>query len=117
FWVLAGALVPPAPAATRPTGSATAAVILASAIVATLGAVRSATSLGAMGLVNASTRLSALESAETLDPGSYRIRVRLAQAFLGRGDCARSKPHSRAAHDLFPNAAEPRRLLAECGAK
>ena len=53
--------------------------------------------------------------AARLDPGSYRIRVRLAQAYAERGDCAKVRDAAGAAHDLYPDAPEPRRLLRNCG--
>ena len=66
---------------------------------------------------SASTRVASIASAAQLDPGNYRLRVRLAQAYLSRGDCAHAKAEARAARALFPNAAEPRRVLAACGTK
>jgi hypothetical protein len=57
---------------------------------------------------------AALDEAARLDPGSYRIQMRAADAWLGRGICARARPHALAARDLFPNAPAPKRLLAEC---
>ncbi|MEO6878259.1 MAG: hypothetical protein ABI205_07250, partial [Gemmatimonadaceae bacterium] len=89
-------------------------------IVAGLGAiaiVRSAAQVGSMGIFSSSTRTAAVAQAESFDPGSYRIRVRLGQAYLARGDCARARVHARAAHNLFPSAAEPKRAIAACGGK
>ena len=48
------------------------------------------TQIMAMATYDASTRVASLESAARLDPGSYRIRVRLAQAYIARGDCTRA---------------------------
>jgi hypothetical protein len=58
-----------------------------------------------------------LAQAVQLDPGSYRIRVRLAQAYLARGDCAHARVQAHAAHDLFPSAGEPKRDISACGGK
>jgi O-antigen ligase len=87
-------------------------------IVLAIGAVaigRSFTQSSAMGVFSSSSRASVLEAASTLDPGSYRIHVRLAAAYVRRGSCTKARPHARAAKALFPNAAEPKALLAACG--
>jgi O-antigen ligase len=87
-------------------------------LVFALGLLAVGRSLGqsiAMAIFNGTTRTSRLETASLLDPGSYRIHVRLASAYVDRGDCAQAKPHARSARALFPNAAQPRELLAACG--
>jgi len=89
-------------------------------LVLVLGAVdvgRTALQLAAIATFSTSTRTAVLERAALLDPGSYRIRTRLAQAYRARGDCRRAVSHARAARALFPNAAEPRRDLAACGSR
>jgi Flp pilus assembly protein TadD len=78
---------------------------------------RSATQFAAMAKYNASSRVSALEQAATLDPGNYRVRLRLAQAYLSRGDCVHARTQARALQDLFPSAGEPRRILAVCSGR
>jgi hypothetical protein len=88
------------------------------ALVLVMGAIaiaRSATQAAAMATFSSSTRASVLEKAAKLDPGSYRIRVRLASAYARRGSCAKARPHARAAKALFPNASEPKALLSQCG--
>ena len=92
--------------------------MLAVVVIAALGAivvVRSASQASAMSLFSGTTRASRLERASALDPGSYRIHVRLAAAYLQRGNCSKVRAHATAARTLFPTAPEPRRLLAECG--
>ena len=79
-----------------------------------LTAGRSAGQAAAMSTFSASARSSALERAALLDPGSYRIRMRLAQAYLARGDCRRSHNQAQAARNLFPSAGEPKRDIAAC---
>jgi O-antigen ligase len=117
FWTLAGALAPPPPSASRGAAGARAWGTTAVVIVGIVAVTRSATQLAAMGTVNTSSRLAALGEAARLDPGSYRIRVRLAQAYLSRGDCQHARIEARAARELFPNAAEPKRVLASCGSR
>jgi hypothetical protein len=67
-----------------------------------------------MALFNNGTRATQLERASALDPGSYRIHLRLAQSYLLRGSCARVHAHAQAAHALLPNAEKPKRMLDEC---
>jgi len=76
---------------------------------------RSVFQLAAIATFSTSSRLSAMERASSFDPGSYRIQVRLAQAYLARGDCKHERPHADAARALLPNAGEARRLVAACG--
>jgi hypothetical protein len=87
-------------------------------VVAALGALavwRSASQLAAMSIFSNSTRTSRLERASALDPGNYRIHLRLAEGYLRRGSCARARLHASAARDLFPSAPAPRRVLSRCG--
>jgi len=69
----------------------------------------------AMSIFSGTTRTSRLEQASVLDPGSYRIHLRLAEGYLRRGSCTRARAHARAARDLFPHAPAPKRVLARCG--
>ena len=45
-----------------------------------------------------------MEQASRLDPGSYRIHLRLARSLRGRGTRDRRCQHAEAAHNLFPHA-------------
>jgi O-antigen ligase len=86
--------------------------------VAALGALavaRSASQLSAMAIFSTTNRVTRLEEASAMDPGSYRIHVRLADGYARRGSCKRVISHAGAARALFPNAPQPRRLLAACG--
>jgi O-antigen ligase len=118
-WALAGALSAPAEGRALVTlGSRGRRVVFG---VATLGGVllvaRSALVIGAMSVYSESTRLSAVERAARLDPGSYRIRLKLASLYAQRGDCRHAKTHAGAAREMFPNAPEPKRLLRACGVR
>jgi O-antigen ligase len=86
------------------------------AAVGVLAIARSGAQLAAMALYSSSTRGSVLERASALDPGSYRIHVKLADAYVRRGDCVKARPHAAAARRLFPSSPAARRLLAACGA-
>jgi len=117
-WTLLGALSPP----TRERKAVTLALplcLLAICGVVVLGglaAARSVSQLSAMSILSTTSRTTQLEEASALDPGSYRIHVRLAEGYLRRGNCKRVLVHANAARELFPNAAQPKRLRAACGA-
>jgi len=116
-WALLGALRDPR-AATQGLTISRGVHQWAPALAFALGALavgRSVCQSVAMDIFNGTSRTSRIETASFLDPGSYRIHVRLAESYAERGNCARVIPHARAARSLFPNAAEPRQLLAQCG--
>jgi O-antigen ligase len=73
--------------------------------------------LSAVGVFRSASQLAAIEISTTnvtnaarIDPGNYRLRMRLARGGKRKARCT----HARAAHALFPHAAEARRLAAGC---
>jgi O-antigen ligase len=116
-WGLAGALAPAAKAKLTLPAVARLPILGVVSIFGTVATVRSALQVAAMGIYSESARLSNLDRSVILDPGSYRIQIRLAEALAGRGDCTRARPHARAARDLFPNAAAPKRIIASCSGR
>lgn len=116
-WTLLGVLSP----STRERAAVTLGVgrrVLATIGVAALGAfaiLRTVSQLSAMSIFSTTSRITQLEQASAQDPGSYRIHVRLAEGYARRGSCKRVIAHAGAARALFPNAPQPRRLLASCG--
>ena len=116
-WALLGALSPPTRERKAVTLSlpARALALLAVAGVGGLAISRSATQLSAMSIFSTTSRMTQLERASTLDPGSYRIHVRLAEGYARRGNCKRVIAHASAARELFPSAPPPRRLLRSGG--
>ena len=91
--------------------------MLAAVLVLAVGGLavsRSARQVSAMSVFSSTTRLAIGERAAALDPGSYRIHLRLAEAYARRRRCADVRTHADAARALFPNAPAPRRLLASC---
>lgn len=118
--VLAGTLVPGPVARMRIGLPAAARVVVAGVVVAGEGAAtfHSALQVLAMALFTAAPRhsspLHTLELAARTDPGSYRIQLRLAESYAHGRSCGRVRLHAGAAHALYPNAPEPRRLLADC---
>jgi O-antigen ligase len=116
-WTLAGALSPPAESGSElPPGARRAAPILVMAL-GGIAVARCAAQFAAIAVFSSSSRTASYAQAAALDPGSYRIRTRLAQAYIGRGDCTKAKPQSRAARALLPSAAEPKRQLSQCGGR
>jgi O-antigen ligase len=116
-WTLAGALAPPT--AGRFTFEKRVRPLLPSVVIG-LGVIiigRSAAQIASIAVFSTSTKLAAIVQSARLDPGSYRVRTRLAQAYIARGDCAHARPEAHAAHDLFPHAAEPKHQIAVCGGK
>jgi O-antigen ligase len=116
-WGLLGALSPPSRERTvieLPTSRRVAAMLIV-LILGGLSIARSGAQLAAMAVFESSTRASRVERAAELDPGSYRIHLRLAEAYAKRGSCKNVRAHAGAARALFPNAVAPKRLLAACG--
>ena len=116
-WGLLGALAPPSrtriEVALPPVRR-----FAAMALVALLGGLavtRSVRQVAAMVVYDEGTRASLVERAAALDPGSYRIRLRLAEVYARRGRCKQVREHAGAARALYPGAAAPKRLLAACG--
>ncbi|HEX8246298.1 MAG TPA: O-antigen ligase family protein [Longimicrobium sp.] len=84
--------------------------------IAALGAftVKSAAQLMAMGVYDGAGRVSELQQAARLDPGSYRIQLRLARS---AGGCETRRAAAEAAHSLFPEAGAPKGLRRSCGGR
>ena len=69
----------------------------------------------AMKVFGTGERLSAVERAATLDPGSYRIQLRLALLAMNSGHCSAAIPAASRAAAMLPEAGVPRRILERCG--
>ncbi|CAN5855039.1 hypothetical protein BH24GEM1_BH24GEM1_00210 [soil metagenome] len=69
--------------------------------------------VAAMALSGGGSR-EALELAARVDPGSYRIHMRLAQEWRAADRCDLARPHAERARDLFPNHPAPLVLLRGC---
>lgn len=117
-WLLLGVYAEPASASAPRRGLTTGVRQWAPVVVfalALMASGRSVLQIAAMQTVSTTTRISALQRAALFDPGSYRIRLRLAEAELNAGRCDRAKVEARAAHALYPSAAGARQVLADCG--
>jgi O-antigen ligase len=84
--------------------------------VAVFGAftLKSAAQLVAMGVYASADRVSEVQRAARLDPGSYRIQLKLARS---SAPCAVRRAAADRAHDLFPEAAAAKRLQGTCGGR
>lgn len=78
---------------------------------------RSAAQVGAMAVFDAGGGREAYDRAARLDPGSYRIRLRAAQANTGRRNCEARREHALAARALLPEAHAARAIRTTCPAR
>ena len=115
-WAAVGAIVPAGPVVrrielTKPLRRALQGLVIVGGLAFV---VLSERKIQAMNTYTNGGTTAALDEAARLDPGSYRIQMRAADAWLGRGICSKARPHALAARNLFPNAPAPKRLLAQC---
>jgi O-antigen ligase len=89
-------------------------LMVAAAAVGGVLLIHSCSQVAAMVVSDGESR-EALELAAKLDPGSYRIHMRLAQQWRAARRCDRARPHAQRARDLFPNHPAPRVVLRACG--
>jgi O-antigen ligase len=105
-WMTLGALSPPPPP--QPSRSRTW-LALAVVVISAIGAARSAAQLVAMHIYATRGDRASLERAATIDPGNYRVQLRLAR--IGRHTRCE---HAIAAHNLFPTAEAARAAAQGC---
>lgn len=77
--------------------------------------IRSSAQVLAMQAFGSGDRISAVQRAATLDPGSYRIQLRFATLALNSRGCKLARPHAERAAAMFPSAGAPRTILRHCG--
>lgn len=106
-WTALGALWIPAPGM-RPIPTVAIATLL---VLGAAGAVRTTTQLLAMQIYTTQSDRAMLERAAFLDPGNYRLQLRLARS----GRRAQRCEHARAAHALFPSAEAAIAAARGCG--
>lgn len=80
-----------------------------------LFALRSTGETLAMQAFGTGERISRVERSALLDPGSYRIQLRLALLALNTRRCALALPHAQRAAAMLPAATAPRSILRRCG--
>ena len=80
-----------------------------------LFALRSTGQTLAMQAFGSGDRFGEVQRSALLDPGSYRIQLRLAVLALNRRGCSLARPHARRAAAMLPAAGAPRSILRRCG--
>jgi O-antigen ligase len=88
--------------------------MLAALLVLGLFTVKSAAQVVAMGIYDQGSSVASLRRAASLDPGSYRIQLRLARS---GAPCEVRRAAAQAAHDLVPEARAPQGLMRRCGGR
>jgi hypothetical protein len=83
-------------------------------LVTVLSAARSATETAAMMTVGRGGKTAGWVNGAELDPGSYRINLRVADLYYRRGRCGTARGYARRAEGLFPHAPAPKRILNGC---
>jgi O-antigen ligase len=118
-WAILGALAAPsaARAASPITPSGRRRLMLLATVILLAAIVRSAGQLGAMAVFTDAHTTHDVELAARLDPGSYRIQMRLASLYGARGNCEGVRRAAGAARAMYPAAPDPRRLLRNCGVR
>jgi O-antigen ligase len=114
LWTIVGALSPAGKPRMTVPANIRGPVFGAAVVLAVLIVLRSTGQIAAMSLYTSATTTTQASRAALLDPGSYRINMRLADSYAARGDCRRVRQYAGAARELYPNAAEPKRLLRRC---
>jgi hypothetical protein len=110
-WTALGALWPAAPQSASMRDRWMGIVFIGLIVCAALGAVRSGAQLVAMEIYSSRGDRESLQRAARIDPGNYRIRLRLARGGNRKQRCE----HALAARSLLPNAETARGLARGCG--
>jgi O-antigen ligase len=110
FWTAAGALW--SPEGSRPVSRSIASIaFIAAVVISGLGAYRSAVQLIVMEIYATDGNRASLARASRLDPGSYRLHLRLARSGRHNERCQ----HALAARALFPSARAAIEASRGCG--
>jgi len=111
FWGAMGALLPPPAVATTPLGKGRRALLSAVVLVTGLAAAEySALKIASMAAYSSGQ----LGRAVSLDPGSFRARLRYAQLMMSRTSRTRGCVEAKAALALFPRSPDAKRLASGC---
>jgi O-Antigen ligase len=116
IWTVAGAASRPRRSGRTLAPSASAWLVLAAVTILIIGGslARSVTQMMAMASVGTGGHTAGWVKGAALDPGSYRINLKVAQLYARRGRCGMAQPYAQRAAGLFPNAPAPKRLLRGC---
>jgi len=97
-----------------PSGGTWALIAAATTLIVVASLARSATQTMAMSSVGTGGHTAGWLRGAALDPGSYRINLKVAQLEARRGKCGLARAYAQRAGDLFPNAPAPKRVLRGC---
>jgi hypothetical protein len=116
-WAALGALGEPGRARSEwtPSTSARRRMVVALTAPLLLFTLRSTGATLAMGAFGTGQRLDNVEQAAILDPGSYRIQLRLALLTLHSHGCAAAIPYAQRSAGMLPAAGAPHSILRRCG--
>ena len=114
LWTIVGALTPAGKARVTLPTTIRGPVLGAAVVLAVLVVLRSSAQIAAMSVYTWASTTGQAARAALLDPGSFRINMRLAESYAARGDCKHVRQYAGAARELYPNAAGPKRLLRRC---
>jgi hypothetical protein len=110
FWGAMGALMPPPPQAEPPSRGRRVGHSIAVLLLGLAAAEYSALKVASMAAYSAGQ----MGRAVSLDPGSFRARLRYAQLLMSRGSPTRGCAEAKAALALFPRSPDARRMAAGC---
>ncbi|MDQ6738491.1 MAG: O-antigen ligase family protein [Gemmatimonadota bacterium] len=99
-----------------PSGGMRRAATLAVLSVFALFTLRSLGQTFGMQAFGSGEQLGHVERAALMDPGSYRIQLRLAVLAMNSRGCNLALPHARKASAMFPSASAPRSIIRQCRA-
>lgn len=97
-----------------PSTMAWALVAAGTILIVVASTARSITQTMAMASVGEGGHTASWVRGAALDPGSYRINMKVAELYARRGQCGIARGYARAAGRLFPNAPAPKRVLGRC---
>jgi hypothetical protein len=89
-------------------------IALGTLLIVVASLTRSVTQTMAMSSVGTGGHTAGWMRGAALDPGSYRINLKVAQLNARRGRCVLAREYAQKAGDLFPNAPAPKRVLRGC---
>jgi len=97
-----------------PSGKTWALVAAGTMLIVIASLTRSVTQTMAMSSVGRGGHTAGWVRGAALDPGSYRINMKVAELYARRGRCGLARGYAQRANGLFPNALAPKRLSGGC---
>ena len=97
-----------------PSGGIWAFVAAGTMLIVIASLTRSVTQTMAMASVGRGGHTAGWVRGAALDPGSYRINMKVAELYARRGRCGLARGYAQRAAGLFPNASAPKRMSGGC---